>query len=120
VASAAERFHIVLSSDERRAWNASASKLGVPTAEYVRRAVASYETGLSAEELDQLSRLAVEVERSAGRMHTMIDQAATCIDRPIDEDDMRAQAAERLRQDPVLIDPTLLDFGAAPHSAQAA
>ena len=55
MASAAERFHIVLSSDERRAWNASASKLGVPTAEYVRRAVASYEAGLSSEELDQLS-----------------------------------------------------------------
>lgn len=120
MASAAERFHIVLSSDERRAWNASASKLGVPTAEYVRRAVASYETGLSSEELDQLSILAVEVERSADRMHTMIDHAAACIDRPIDEQGMRAQAETRLRQDPVMINPALLDFSGGPETAQAA
>ena len=120
MASAAERFHIVLSSDERRAWNASASKLGVPTAEYVRRAVASYETGLSSEELDQLSRLAFEVEQSADRMHAMIARAATCIDRPMDEDGMRAQAAEKLRHDPVLVDPALLDFGAEAASAHTA
>lgn len=113
MASAAERFHIVLSRDERRAWNAGAAKLGVPTAEYVRRAVASFEAGLTPDELDQLSDLAGEVERAATRMHAMIDTAAAAVDRPLDEAAMRDRAAARLAQAPVVLDPSILDFSPA-------
>lgn len=120
MASAAERFHIVLSPDERRAWNSGAAKLGVSTAEYVRNAVASFESGLTTEELAQLSSLAGEVEQSAGRIHAMIDRAVACIDRPVDEAELRARAAERLAADPIGFDPSLLDFSAGPAPAQRA
>ncbi len=111
MASAAERFHIVLSSDERRAWNSGAARLGVPTAEYVRRAVASFEAGLTPAEVDQLATLAGEVRHAAGRMATMIDHAVTAVDRPFDEEAMRRTVAARLATDPVLLDPARLDFG---------
>lgn len=120
MASAAERFHIVISSDERRAWNAGAAKLGLPTAEYVRRAVASFETGLTPAELDQLSTLADEVEQSAARIHTMIDSASSAIDRPVDEAAMQLRAAARLAEDPVVINAAMLDFGAGPIPAPGA
>jgi hypothetical protein len=120
MASIAERFHIVLSPDERRAWNAGASKLGLPTAEYVRRAVASFESGLTTGELEQLSDLATEVEQSASRMRTMINDTLTSIDKPVDEANMQARAAALIAQDPVLLDPRLLDFGQGFGTAQAA
>lgn len=113
MASAAERFHIVLSPDERRAWNTGAAKLGVPTAEYVRRAVASFEAGLTPAELDQLSALADEVEQSGGRMSAMIEHAVATVDVPLDETAMRRAVADRLARDPVVIDTARLDFAAA-------
>ncbi len=112
MASSAERFHIVLSSDERQAWNSCAARLGVPTAEYVRRAVASFEAGMTADELEQLANLADEVEQSAGRMKAMIDRAIAAVDRPVDEDAMRERAAKRLQNDPLLFNPAMLDFTA--------
>lgn len=120
MASAAERFHIVLSSDERRAWNSGAAKLGVPTAEYVRRAVASFDAGLTPGELDQLSTLAGEVELSAGRMSRMIDHAVALVDRPLDDAAMRATAAARLAAEPVVLDAAFLDFGPGPTAHAAA
>jgi hypothetical protein len=119
MATTAERFHIVLSPDERKAWNSGAARLGVPTAEYVRRAVASFEVGLTADELEQLANLAAEVERSAGRMTAMIDRAICAVERPIDEPAMRERAVKRLRDDPVVFDVSRLDFraGAVPASA---
>ena len=116
MASAAERFHIVLSSDERRTWNARASSLGVPTAEYVRRAVAAFEAGLTPDELEQLSTLSDAVGEAATRMHDAIDRAVSHIDRPIDETAMRARVRQRLDHDAFHIDPRLLDFGGA-HAA---
>lgn len=113
MASVAERFHIVLSPDERRAWNTGAAKLGVPTAEYVRRAVASFEAGLTPAELDQLSLLADEVELAGGRMSAMIDRAVAAVDVPLDEPAIRRDVDARLARDPVLIDPARLDFAAA-------
>lgn len=113
MATAADRFHIVLSPDERRAWNGGAARLGVPTAEYVRRAVAAFEAGLSPAELDQLAALADEVELAAGRMTQRIDAAAAQVDRPFDEAAVRRAVAARLAADPVSIDPAILDFGAA-------
>jgi hypothetical protein len=110
MASAVERFHIVLSRDERSAWNSGAARLGVATGEYVRRAVASFEAGLSPTELDQLSTLAGEVEQSAARISGMIDRAVAIIDRPFDDDEMRRTAAARLADDPVLLDAAKLDF----------
>jgi hypothetical protein len=120
MASAAERFHIVISPDERRAWNAGAAKLGLPTAEYVRRAVASFETGLTPAEMEQLSTLAGEVQESAARIHAMIDGASVAIDRPIDEEAMRMRAAARLADDSVVINSALLDFSTSPVAARAA
>jgi hypothetical protein len=113
MASVAERFHIVLSPDERRAWNTGAERLGVPTAEYVRRAVASFEAGLTPAELDQLSLLAEEVGQASGRMSAMIDRAVAAVDVPLDETAMRRVVAERLKRDPVILDPARLDFAAA-------
>lgn len=110
MATSAERFHIVLSSDERQAWNNGAARLGVPTAEYVRRAVASFEAGMTADELEQLASLADEVHGSADRMKAMIDRAIAAVDQPLDESAMRKRAAERLAGDPMLFSPALLDF----------
>jgi hypothetical protein len=112
MASSAERFHIVLSPDERSAWNSGAARLGVATAEYVRRAVASFEAGLTPVELDQLSSLAGEVEQSTTRMSAMIDRAVAAVDRPFDDASVRLAAAERLAADPVWLDPARLDFRA--------
>ena len=111
MASAATRFHIVLSSDERRVWNSRAARLGVPTAEYVRRAVAAFDAGLTPAELDQLATLAGEVEASSARMATMIDRAVAAVDRPLDDGALRRAAAGRLACDPVFLDPARLDFG---------
>jgi hypothetical protein len=110
MATSAERFHIVLSPDERQAWNSGAARLGVPTAEYVRRAVASFEAGMTTDELEQLANLADEVHSAAGRMKAMIDQAIKAVDQPLDEHAMRERAAVRLREDPLLFNPALLDF----------
>lgn len=110
MASSAERFHIVLSPDERQAWNRGAARLGVPTAEYVRRAVASFEAGMTTEELEQLATLADEVHSAADRMKAMIDQAIAAVDQPLDEGAMYERAAERLRNDPLMFNPALIDF----------
>jgi len=110
MATSAERFHIVLSPDERQAWNSGAARLGVPTAEYVRRAVASFEAGMTPDELDQLANLADEVEQSASRMTAMIDNAIAAVDRPMDEVAMQYRAAERLKDHPLLFNPALIDF----------
>lgn len=110
MASAAERFHIVLSADEKRGWNDRAAAIGVPTAEYVRRAVAAFDEGLTASELAELDLLAVEVEASVGRMRTMIDKVCNQVGRPLDDNVVRARVAARLAADPVHIDPSLLDF----------
>ncbi len=110
MATSAERFHIVLSPDERRAWNSGAARLGVPTAGYVRRAVASFEAGMTTDELEQLANLADEVHSAAGRMRLMIDQTIAAVDQPLDETVMRERAAERLRNDPLLFNPALLNF----------
>ena len=116
MASSAERFHIVLSPDERNAWNRGAARLGVATAEYVRRAVAAFEAGLTPAELDQLSTLAGEVEASATRMSAMIDHAVAAVDRPFDDAATRRAAADRLAADPVWLDPARLDFGEPAHA----
>lgn len=117
MASSAERFHIVLSPDERSAWNSGAARLGVATGEYVRRAVAAFEAGLSPAELDQLSILAGEVEQSAKRMSAMIDHAVAAVDRPFDEAGMHRAAADRLAVDPVWLDPAQFDFREPMHTA---
>jgi hypothetical protein len=119
MASSAERFHIVLSPDERQAWNQGAARLGVPTAEYVRRAVASFEAGLTADELERLASLADEVDAAAGRMTAMIGKAIEAVDRPMDEAGMQARVAERLRGDPVQLDPARLDFRPSVPAARA-
>ena len=116
MASATERFHIVLSPDERSAWNSGAARLGVATAEYVRRAVASFEAGLTPAELDQLSTLAGEVTASGARMSAMIDHTVVAVNRPLDDATMRAAAADRLVADPVLLDPAQLDFSEPAHA----
>lgn len=110
MATSAERFHIVLSSTERQAWNSGAARLGVPTAEYVRRAVASFEAGLTADQLDKLAKMADTVHQSADRMRAMIDKAVVAVDQPLDEAAMRARAQLRLRDDPLQFNPALLDF----------
>ena len=110
MATSAERFHIVLSPDERQAWNSGASRLGVSTAEYVRRAVASFEAGLTTDELEQLANLADEVQLSADRMKAMIDRAIATVDQPLEDGAMRKRATERLRDDPLSFNPMLLDF----------
>jgi hypothetical protein len=110
MATSAERFHIVLSPDERKAWNSGAARLGVPTAEYVRRAVASFEAGMTTDELEQLANLADEVHLATGRMKAMIDQAIEVVDQPLDERAMRVRTAGRLRDDPIQFNPALLDF----------
>lgn len=120
MASSAERFHIVLSPDERSAWSTGAARLGVSTAEYVRRAVASFEAGLTPGELEQLSALAGEVEQAADRMSRMIDHAVTAVERPFDEPSTRAVVERRLAVEPVIIDPAFLDFGADPAARAAA
>lgn len=112
MASSAERFHIVLSPEERQAWNQGASRLGVPTAEYVRRAVASFEAGLTADELDQLANLADEVGASAARIAAMIGKAVDAVDRPLDEGMMRQRGTQRWADDPLEFDPARLDFRA--------
>ena len=114
MASTAERFHIALSAGERSAWNSGAARLGVPTAEYVRRAVAAYEDGMTAAELDQLTTLAEEVTRSATRMSRLIDHSVAVVDRPFDDAPIRAAVAERLAAHPVRLDPAVLDFAAPP------
>ena len=113
MASTAERFHIVLSPDEKRGWTDRAAAIGVSTAEYVRRAVAAFDGGPSAAELSDLDALAAEVEASTGRMKAMIDNACVAIDRPFDEAAMRARVTARLAMNPVMIDPSILDFAAA-------
>ena len=113
MASAAERFHIVLSPAEKRGWTDRAAAIGVPTAEYVRRAVAAFDGGANAAELGELETLAAEVTASAARMQAMIDSACAAVDRPLDEAAMRARVAARLAAHPVLIDPSILDFSPA-------
>lgn len=121
MASAAERFHIVLSPDEKRGWTARAAAIGIPTAEYVRRAVAAFDEGLNADQLGELSVLAAEVEASVGRMNAMIDDACQQVGRPVDDEAMRARVAARLAAEPVQIDPSILDFsGYHPFDAKAA
>lgn len=110
MANAAERFHIVLSADEKRGWNDRAAAVGVSTAEYVRRAVAAFDDGLTDQELAELEHMSVEVENAAKRMKTMIAEACDRVDRPIDEAAMRDRAAARLAADPIEIDPAILDF----------
>jgi len=119
MATAAERFHIVLSPGERQAWNSGAARLGVPTAEYVRRAVASFEAGMTPDELEQLANLADEVEQSAGRMKAMIDTAVAAVDRPMDETAMQRRVASRLKDDQLVFNPALLDFRERPVVATA-
>ena len=119
MASVAERFHIVLSPDERSAWSSGAARLGVSTAEYVRRAVASFEAGLTPAELEQLSLLAGEVNQAAARMSRLIDHAVAAVDRPFDDAAIAATAAARLAADPVIIDPAFLDFSPVPAHAAA-
>ncbi len=41
-AAPAERFHIVLAPEEKRRWTTNAAAAGMPTSEYVRRAVEAY------------------------------------------------------------------------------
>ena len=114
MASAAERFHIVLSPDERRAWKSGAARHGIATAEYVRRAVVAFETGLSADELEELGQLADAAQQASQRMAAMIDRTIAILDRPLDDAAVRARVEAELAADPVLIDPRQLDFTAAP------
>lgn len=108
--AAAERFHIALSPGERQAWTHGAARLGLPTAEYVRRAVAAFEAGPAADDLDRLAALADEVGAAATRMTAMIDRAVAAVDRPFDEAAVRAAVAARLAADPVDLDPAQLAF----------
>ncbi len=118
MASAASRFHIVLSPDERRAWTGNAAKLGVPTSEYVRRAVASYNAGANDDELERLAGLADEAAAASARMSAMIDHAVAAVDRPIDEAGIRARAdAEAALWD---FDSAVLDFRPDRRAAPAA
>lgn len=83
----------------------------MPTAEYVRRAVASFDAGLTPGEVDQLTALAAEVDAASRRMTAMIDRAVTAVDRPFDDDGVRRTVAARLAAAPVDLDPARLDFG---------
>ena len=111
MATSAERFHIILSPDEKRGWSDRAAAIGVSTAEYVRRAVAAFDDGLTSEQLADLDSIATEVEASAVRMKTMIGEVCDVVGRPIDEARMRQRACARLAADPVELDPAILDFG---------
>ena len=107
MASAPSRFHIVLSPDERRAWTGNAAKLGMPTSEYVRRAVASYDAGANDDQLERLATLADEAAAASTRMSEMIDRAVAAIDRPIDEAGIRERADAEARHwdfDPAVLD----------------
>ena len=110
MASAAQRFHIVLTSDEKRGWSDRAASIGVSTAEYIRRAVSAFDDALDDSDAAELDAVAVQVAESAARMRVMIDDACALVDRPLDEDGMRARAAARLAAHPVVFDASILDF----------
>lgn len=114
MAGTAERFHIVPVARRATGVNSGAALLGVPTAEYVRRAVASLEAGMTTAEVEALTTLAGEVELAAGRMAGMIDRSVAIVDRPIDDDAMRAAVAALLVAHPVRFDPAILDFATSP------
>ena len=85
----AERFHIVLAPEEKRRWTNNAAAAGLPTSEYVRRAVDAYEheERLTPHQMRGLEMLVAEAVAAVHRMRADIDEMHAIIARPYDSED---------------------------------
>lgn len=114
MASSAERFHIVLSREEKERWIKRGAAAGhASTGDYVRSAVAAFDEGLSRDEIHILQSAAEEAVAALERIAALVEGAVGYCRRPLDEDGMRARAADRLALAPIDLDPARLDFDPA-------
>jgi len=110
---AAERFHVVLQPREKRQWTERAAARGVNTSEYVRRAVAAYEDEdqLTGTERELLGLFLRELTATAAAVHEAANEITAIVQRPYDEEAVRARVRAELEANPVHLDPAILDFG---------
>ena len=109
----AERFHIVLQPREKRQWTERAAARGVNTSEYVRRAVEAYEDEdqLTGTERELLGLFLRELKATAAAVHEAADEITAIVQRPYDEEAVRARVRAELEANPVHLNPAILDFG---------
>lgn len=81
MATTAERFHIVLQPEEKRRWTEHAKAAGLPTSEYVRRAVEAYgEERLTPSEIEELKVALAELNAATERASQRLDAAIAHVD----------------------------------------
>lgn len=116
-AATAERFHIVLAPEEKRRWTTNAAAAGLPTSEYVRRAVEAYgdENRLTLEEREMVDLFLTEVKRFADEVRSTVEDIGTILSQPFDEDALRAEYADYFARNPPQFDPDILDFSRLQH-----
>ncbi len=85
-------------------------------AEYIRRSFVAADDAPTVSELDELEASTAELTAAAQRMHAAVDEAVTQIRNsgdPVRDLAVCRQVADELGRDPVLLDPTILDFAPA-------
>lgn len=87
-AAPAERFHIVLAPAEKRRWATNAAAAGLPTSEYVRRAVEAYEDEerLTPEQMRELEGLVAEAVAAAEQIRADVAEIHEIVSRPLDDE----------------------------------
>jgi len=110
-----ERFHIALAPAEKRRWTERASAAGLPTPEYVRRAVDAYEDEqrLTPVQIAELQRLVGELNTTHEKMSYSVDSAVANVaswGSPAWEAERRREVDALLATKPFHLDPAILDF----------
>lgn len=112
MATTAERFHIVLNPAEKRRWTERAKAAGLPTSEYVRRAVETYaeEPEMTPLETELLELFLTELERTAEVVREAAVEARAAMARPLEDDELRARWEAYFKANPPKLDPAVIDF----------
>ena len=69
------RMILLVDPDEKARWTDEARKVGISTAEYIRRAAANYDPELNSDEAKLLKAATVEVGASIERTAAMLDRS---------------------------------------------
>lgn len=72
--SGAARMILAVDADEKARWSSAATKAGISTAEYLRRAAAVYDPELTPEETELARTVIAEVNASVARMLVQLDE----------------------------------------------
>jgi len=114
--TASVKTNILLTPTEHKAWGTAAKARGMSMAEFIRRSVAAAEDAPSSDELDELEAMTAELTAAAERMEAAVAAALSQVRESSSkqaDSDVHARTAAALSAQPVVFDPTMLNFGNA-------